>query len=395
VHSNTNFAPARTYDNDSNMAPRSKSKAKNSRKPTSGNPMTRRGLISAAAGGASLLANQAAAQTSGTSRLRLSLACWNYDRTRPLTDGRVPVDGIDLTYLTLPVEETFFRMLRHHEFDAAELSLSSYVLSLSSPNPPFIAIPVFPSRFFRHSCIYVSAKSGIREPKDLIGKRVGTPEYQMTAGVWIRGILSDEYQVPAQSMSYFTGGEEEPRRDEKIALSLPPEFKVQPIPLDKTLSQMLESGELDAFQTARAPSSFNNGSGKVRRLFENYPAVERDYYLKTKIFPIMHTVVIRRDVYAKYPWVVQSLYKAFVLAQREVYRELHETAALHYMLPWLLPHVDETEKLMGRDFWPYGLDSNMNTLTTFLRYSHEQGLSKRQLTPRDLFAPESLESFKI
>jgi 4,5-dihydroxyphthalate decarboxylase len=377
------------------MAPRSKNKARNGRKPTNANRMTRRGLISAAAGGASLLANKAAAQTSGSSKLRLSLACWNYDRTRPLMDGRVPVDGVDLTYLTLPVEETFFRMLRHHEFDAAELSLSSYVLSLSSPNPPFIAIPVFPSRFFRHSCIYVSAKSGIREPKDLIGQRVGTPEYQMTAGVWIRGILSDEYQVPAQSMSYFTGGEEEPGRDEKIALSLPPEFKVQPIPADRTLSRMLESGELDAFQTARAPSSFTDGSGKVRRLFENYPVVERDYYLKTKIFPIMHTVVIRRDVYAKYPWVVQSLYKAFVLAQREVYRELHETAALHYMLPWLLPHLEETEKLMGRDFWPYGLDANMNTLTTFLRYSREQGLSKRQLTPRDLFAPESLESFKI
>jgi 4,5-dihydroxyphthalate decarboxylase len=375
------------------MAARSKSKAKNGRKPTSSSRMTRRLLISA--GGASLLANQGAAQTSGSSKRRLSLACWNYDRTRPLMDGRVPVDGVDLTYLTLPVEETFFRMLRHHEFDVAELSLSSYVLSLSSPNPPFIAIPVFPSRFFRHSCIYVSAQSGIREPKDLVGKRIGTPEYQMTAGVWIRGILSDEYQVPAQSASYFTGGEEEPGRDEKIALSLPPEFKVQPIPADKTLSQMLESGELDAFQTARAPSSFTNGSGKVRRLFENYPAVERDYYLKTKIFPIMHTVVIRRDVYAKYPWVVQSLYKAFVLAQREVYRELHETAALHYMLPWLLPHVEETEKLMGRNFWPYGLEANMNTLTTFLRYSREQGLSKRQLTPRDLFAPESLESFKI
>lgn len=355
--------------------------------------MTRRLLISA--GGASLLANPAAGQTSGSSKIRLSLACWNYDRTRPLMDGRVPVDGIDLTYLTLPVEETFFRMLRHHEFDVAELSLSSYVLSLSSPDPPFIAIPVFPSRFFRHSCIYVSPQSGIREPKDLIGKRVGTPEYQMTAGVWIRGILSDEYQVPAQSMSYFTGGEEEPGRDEKIALSLPPEFKVQAIPAGRTLSKMLENGELDAFQTARAPSSFTSGSGKVRRLFENYPAVERDYYVKTKIFPIMHTIVIRRDVYAKHPWVVQSLYKAFVLAQREVYRELHETAALHYMLPWLLPHVEETEKLMGRDFWPYGLEPNMNTLTTFLRYSREQGLSKRQLAPRDLFAPEALESFKI
>ena len=357
--------------------------------------MTRRGLITAAAGGASLLAAPAMAQTSGSPKLRLSLACWNYDRTRALMDGRVQVDGVDLTYLTLPVEETFFRMLRHHEFDASEMSLSSYVLSLSSPSPPFIAIPVFPSRFFRHSCIYVTSKSGIREPKELIGKRIGTPEYQMTAGVWIRGILSDEYNVPAQSAFYFTGGEEEPGRDEKIALSLPPEFKVQPISANKTLSRMLENGELDAFQTARAPSVFTSGSGKVRRLFENYPEVEREYYHQTKIFPIMHTVVIRRDVYAKYPWVAQSLYKAFVLAQREVYRELHETAALHYMLPWLLPHVAETEKLMGADFWPYGLERNLQTLTTFLRYSREQGLSKRDLAPRDLFAPESLESFKV
>ena len=375
---------------------RSKSKPRNGRKQNSAHPLTRRGLISAAAGGASLFANQSMrAQAPGSSRLRLSLACWNYDRTRPLMDGRVQVDGVDLTYLTLPVEETFFRMLRYHEFDVAELSLSSYVLSLSSPDPPFIAIPVFPSRFFRHSCIYVNSNSGIREPKDLIGKRIGTPEYQMTAGVWIRGILSDEYKVPVQSATYFTGGEEEPGRDEKIALSLPPGFKVEPIPPGKTLSKMLESGELDAFQTARAPSSFTNSGGKVRRLFENYPAVEREYYLKTRIFPIMHTIVIRREVAARYPWVIQSLYKAFVLAQREVYRELHETAALHYMLPWLLPHVEETEKLMGADFWPYGLEPNMNTLTTFLRYSREQGLSKRDLAPRDLFAPESLESFKV
>lgn len=146
------------------------------------------------------------------SKLRLSLACWNYDRTRALLEGRIPVDGIELTYLNLPVEETFFRMLRHHEFDVAEMSLSSYVMSRFADAPPFIAIPVFPSRFFRHSCIYVNRNSGIREPKDLIGKRVGTPEFQMTAGVWIRGILSDEYQVPVTSVTFFTGGEEQPGR---------------------------------------------------------------------------------------------------------------------------------------------------------------------------------------
>ena len=328
-------------------------------------------------------------------KLRLSLACWNYDRTRGLLEGRIPVDGIDLTYLNLPVEETFFRMLRHHEFDAAEMSLSSYVLSLFADEPPFIAIPVFPSRFFRHSCIYINRNSGIREPKDLIGKRVGTPEYQMTAGVWIRGILSDEYGVPVTSTNYFNGGEEEPGRPEKLKLSLPPEIHLESIPADKTLSGMLDSGEIDALYTARMPSTFLRGSGTVKRLFEDYPSVEREYYHRTKIFPIMHTVVIRRDVYEKHPWVAQSLYKAFVYAQGEVYQELYQTAALKFMLPWLIRHVEDTCNLMGQDFWPYGFEPNVLPLTTFLRYSHEQGLAKRLLKPRELFAAESLESFKI
>jgi 4,5-dihydroxyphthalate decarboxylase len=302
---------------------------------------------------------------------------------------------VELTYLNLPVEETFFRMLRHREFDVAELSLSSYTLSLFRDDSPFIAIPVFPSRFFRHSCIYVHAGSGIREPKDLIGKRIGNPEYQMTAPVWIRGILSDEYGVPVTSVAYLSGGEEQPGRTEKIPLSLPPEIRLESIPSDKTLSQMLEAGEIDALYTARAPSTFYNGSGKVRRLFEDYQTVEREYYRKTKIFPPMHIIAIRRDVYERNRWVAQSLLKAFVAAQKEVYAELRETGALMHMLPWLTSHVEETEKLMGRDFWPYGYEPNVHALSTFLRYHHEQGLSKRLLTPKEIFAPESLEAFKI
>jgi 4,5-dihydroxyphthalate decarboxylase len=328
-------------------------------------------------------------------KLRLSMACWGYDRTRALLEERIAVDGIELTPMNLPVEETFFRMLRHREFEIAELSLSSYTVSLSRENPPFIAIPVFLSRFFRHSCIYVHADSGIREPKDLAGKRIGNPEYQMTAPVWIRGIMSDEYGVPVTSPIYLSGGEEEPGRPEKIALSLPPEFRLQAIPSDKTLSRMIEAGEIDALYTARAPSTFGNGSGKVRRLFDNYMEVERDYFRKTKIFPPMHIVAIRRDVYEKNPWVAQSLLKAFTIAQKDAYAELRETAALKFMLPWLPRHVEETEELMGRDYWPYGYEANIHSLATFLRYHHEQGLSKRQLTPKELFAPESLESFKI
>jgi 4,5-dihydroxyphthalate decarboxylase len=217
----------------------------------------------------------------------------------------------------------------------------------------------------------------------------------MTAGVWIRGILNDEYGVPISSVQYFNGGEEEPGRHEKLKLSLPPDIRLDSIPETKTLSAMLDKGEIDALYTARMPSTFTNGSGTVKRLFEDYPSVERDYYLRTKIFPIMHTVVIQRKVYEKYPWVARSLYKAFALAQREVYQDLYQTAALKYMLPWLIRHVEDTRALMGQDFWPYGFESNVLPLETFLRYSHEQGLAKRRLKPADLFAAESLESFKI
>src|ERR1700730_14067428 len=328
-------------------------------------------------------------------KLRLTMACWNYDRTRALLEERVPIDGVELNYLTLPGEETFFRMLRHREFEAAELSLSSYTVSLFRENPPFIAIPVFPSRFFRHSCIYVHAKSGIREAKDLIGKRVGNPEYQMTAPVWIRGILSDHYGIPVDAVTYVTGGQEEPGRSEKIKLDLPGNIRVERIGSEQTLSRMLADGEIDALYTARTPSCFSRGDSSVRRLFEDYVDVEKKYYRTTGLFPIMHTVVMRRDVYEENRWMAQSLFKAFSQAQQIAYADLRETAALKAMLPWLNAHVDETREQMGDDFWPYGLENNHNNLTTFLRYSYEQGLSKRQLYPEDLFAPETLESFRI
>jgi len=327
------------------------------------------------------------------SKLNLTLACWNYDRTRALQDGSVTPDGIDLNYLDLPVEETFFRMVRHREFDVAEMSLSSYTVSLFKDPKPFVAIPIFPSRFFRHSCIYLSAKSGIKNPKDLIGRKIGVPEYQMTAPVWIRGILSDHYGVPVDSVTYWTGGEEEPGRPEKQKLNLPPNIKVNSIPEDRTLAQMLREGEIDAFYTARKPSSFD---GKhVTRLFENFVDVEKAYYQQTGMFPIMHTVAIKREVYEANRWIAQSLFKAFVEAQKKTYEDLKETAALKGMLPWFNAHVEEAFDLMGPDFWAYGFEPNYKTLETFLRYHHEQGLSPRLLKPEELFAPEAMEAFKI
>jgi 4,5-dihydroxyphthalate decarboxylase len=310
-------------------------------------------------------------------------------------DGRIKVDGIDLNYLNLPVEETFFRMARFKEFDIAEMSLSSYCVTLAKPERPFIAIPIFPSRFFRHSCIYVNAKSGIKEPKDLIGKKIASPEYQMTAPVWIRGILQDHYGVPIDAQPYLFGGEEEPGRIEKMSLKLPPNIKVSPIEPHQTLTQMLYDGEIDALYTARMPSSFLKGDGVVKRLFDNYQEVERQYYKDTSIFPIMHTVVIRREVYEANRWIAQSLTKAFIQAQQMTYEALNETAALKTMLPHLTAHVEEVKREFGDDWWPYGLEKNVKTLETFTRYHHEQGLSPKRLQVEELFAPEALEAFKI
>jgi 4,5-dihydroxyphthalate decarboxylase len=328
-------------------------------------------------------------------KLRLTLACWHYDRTRALVDGRVQAEGIDLNCLTLPVEETFFRMLRHQEFDVAEMSLSSYVLSLFQPDQPFIAIPAFPSRCFRHSCIYVHAGSGIEAPRDLVGKRAGCPEYQLTACVWIRGVLADEYAVPVDSVVYAIGGQEEPGRPEKLALDLPPAIRIERIAAEQTLASMLARGEIAALYSPRTPSSFRSGDGPVKRLFEDFARVERDYFSRTGIFPIMHTVVVRRELYERDRWIAQSLYKAFCAAQRRAYDDLSQTAALAAMLPWLPAHVEDTRREMGDDFWPYGLERNRRALCTFLRYSHEQGLAKELLQPEQLFAPETLESFKV
>jgi 4,5-dihydroxyphthalate decarboxylase len=330
-------------------------------------------------------------------RLPVVLACWDYDRTRALLNGSVQPEGIDLTYLPIGMPEPAFRMLHHREFHAAEMSLSWYARTLFRVPRPFVAIPVFPSRMFRHSSIYINVGSGIREPRDLIGKRVGCPEYQMTAAVWIKGILADQYGVPVGGVHYFTGGLKEAGRRE-TPLELPPHLgiNVQWIGNEKTLSDMLEGGEIDALYTAEAPPCFVHGSQRVVRLFADYAEAEKTYFRATGIFPIMHTIVLRQDVYQQHPWIAQSLTKAFQAAQRRTYADLAETVALKVMLPWLMAHLEETRATFGADdFWAYGLEPNRATLATFLRYSHEQGLSPRRLDAAELFAPETLEVSKI
>lgn len=323
----------------------------------------------------------------------LTFACGDYDRTRALEDGSIRPDGIDLTYLRLPVEETFFRMLRHGEFDVAEMSLSTYVATLDADPRPFVALPVFTSRMFRHGSVYVNADCGIRTPADLRGKRIGSPEFQLTAGVWIRGILAEHHGVPLDSVTYYTGGQETPGRIEKGVVDT--NLDVRPIPAGATLSQMLADGELDALQTPRVPSPFSAGDCRVRRLFDDVVTVERDYYAATGIFPIMHVVVLRSDVYERHRWMAQSLYKACVAARDAAYRRVYDSSALRFMEPWLIQHIEQSRELLGDDFWSYGLSSNEKVLDVFLRYHHEQGLSKQRYEPADLFAPETAEAFVI
>ena len=326
------------------------------------------------------------------SKLRLTLACEAYDRTVGLRTGEVAPDGIELTYLALPVEETFYRMIRYREFDVAELSLSSYLLSLDSAERPFVAIPVYPSRSFRHNGIYVNTSAGIGSPAQLAGRTVGVAEYQLTAAVWIRGILAEFHQVPVTSVRYRTGGLHMPGRTEKIALHLPAGIDVAPVPDGRTLDEMLVSGDIDALYTPRTPRSFASGRPEVARLFTDAPAAEAEYFRRTRIFPIMHVIVIRREVYERDRWIAASLFRAFETARRLAMRGIDETASLRYMLPWLAHEVARTRQIMGEDYWRYGVDPDDPSLDTLLRYSHEQGLASRRWPADELFAPEACDA---
>jgi 4,5-dihydroxyphthalate decarboxylase len=325
----------------------------------------------------------------------LTLACGPYDRTLALALGDVRPAGIDLTYLRPRPhpEAIFWRMSRHHEFDAAEMSLSSYLLRRSRGDESLWAIPVFPSKFFRHGSVFVNAASGIERPEDLKGKRMGVPEYQMTAAVWIRGFLEDDYGVHPSDMRWLQGGVEQPGRVEKIDIEIAG-VEITPISAEQTLSSMLAAGELDALMAAGPPSSF--GGQRVRRLFPDFRAVELEYFQRTGIFPIMHTVVIRHDVLEQYPWVARSLYDAFCEAKALAMAELDSSArALVTSLPWQMAEAETTRALMGDDYWSYGLEPNRKTLEALARYSYRQGLAARLVPLGELFVPSTLDEYRL
>jgi len=326
--------------------------------------------------------------------LELSLAIGEYDHVRDLLDGTVRVAGVDLTVLRLPVEEIFYRSTFHREFDVAEMSFAKVVSLASQDDDGFVPLPVFVSRAFRHSSIFVRADSTLTDPRELAGCRVGVPEWAQTAAVYSRGMLVHEYGVDLASIRWVQAGVNDPGRREKVALRLPAGIDLTPV-ADRSLSRMLVDGELDAMLSARPPGPFLDGSGRIRRMLADSEAVERAYAAKTGIFPIMHVVVVKREVFERSPWVAMNLVSAFEAAKaRSIARMLDRTASF-YPLPWIEERMREMQRLFGADSWPYGIDANRATLDAFLRYAFEQGVCHRLLAADELFPPEVRSRYKV
>jgi 4,5-dihydroxyphthalate decarboxylase len=321
--------------------------------------------------------------------LRLNFACGPYDRTQALRDGTIKPEGIELNYLAMQPAEIFWRMLQFKEFDASELSLSNYTTLVSEGNPPFIAVPAFPSRVFRHGYFFINTAMGITSGADLKGKRGGVPEYSMTAAVYMRGLMQHEFGVKPSDVEWVQG------RADRLGRKLPADIRLTQAPAGTELGDLLERGEIDFLITANNPLSFRRGAKNVRRLFPNYAEMEKDYYRRTQIYPIMHTVVIRRDIYERDPWVAGNLYKALCDAKEHCYRLLQEAGAPKASFAWLQPMIEEEQAIIGRDWYPYGIAPNKSSIEALLQYTHEQGLSARRLTIEELFAPGTLRDIPL
>jgi 4,5-dihydroxyphthalate decarboxylase len=325
----------------------------------------------------------------------ITIACGLYDRTRPIMEGRVPVDGCEVTFLPLDPEELFFRAFRYHEFDVAEISFNSYLMTTSRGHCPYVAIPAFVSRKFRHSAIFIRTDRGIRKPEDLKGKLVGLPEYQQTANVWMRGIFKDEYGIDPSDIRWRTGGQEEPGRDERTPLQLKSGIELAPIGPDQTLNKMLVEGSLDAVFSARELSCYVKGEPNIGLLFPNYREVEAAYFRRTRMFPIMHVVGIKKDLVAKYPWLPGTVYKAFCQAKKMAIDTMKEMSATRVTLPWPEVDIQDAVQLMGNDYWRYGVAECAHEIKTLARYSFDQGLAARELTLEEIFHPSVFETSKV
>jgi 4,5-dihydroxyphthalate decarboxylase len=328
-------------------------------------------------------------------KLTLSIAVGDYDRVRPLVDGAVQIDGVDPVFMLLEPEEIFFRAFRHADFDICELSMSSFAVKTANGDCPYVGVPVFPSRAFRHNSIYIRTDRGIAAPQDLKGRRIGVPEYQVTANVWTRAVLEDEHGVKPSDVTWVRGGYDQPGRIEKIAVTLPPDMRVQDAPAGATISGMLAAGEIDAVIGPRAPSCFLNGHPHVGWLYPDPAAAAAEWFRKTRIFPIMHILGIRRTLAEQHPWLPIAAMKAFEQSKARALAKLGDVAASKVTLPFIDEQLHAARRLMGDDFWSYGLAANRHVLEAFLRRHHTEGLSSRQLSPEDLFHPSTHEMHRV
>ena len=326
-------------------------------------------------------------------KLSLSIAVGDYDRTRPLIDGAVQIDGVDPVFMMLSPEEIFFRAFRAAEFDVCELSLSSSTVKTAGADFPYVGVPAFVSRAFRHTSIYVRTDR-IKKPEDLRGRKVGVPEYQLTANVWARAILEDDHGVKPSDIHWIRAGIEEPGRPEKITLKLPPDVRLENGPEGSTISQLLADGAIDGFIAPRPPTM----AGKhphIGWLFPDPTAAAKDYFRRTGIFPIMHMTGVRRELAERHPWLPAAVFKAFEQAKAMAMAKLSDTSATKVTLPFVEEQVKSARDLMGEDYWSYGLEPNRKTLDTFLSHHHRQGLSPRLVKAEELFHPSTHESFKL
>lgn len=327
-------------------------------------------------------------------KLQLSVAMGDYDRTRALVDGRVQIDGVDPVYMLLSPEEMFFRAMRSRDFDITELSFSSYLVKHSRGECPYIAVPVFLSRAFRHTSLYVR-KDRIRRPEDLKGRRIGLPEYQLTANVWARALLQDDHGVRPSDVTWVRGGIDTPGRPEKIKLELPPDVKVEAAPEGATISQLLDQGEIDGFMAPRPPSPAALANPNVGWLFDDPTAAAKDYYKRTGVFPIMHVAAIRKELAQAHPWLPGAVVKAFTQAKAAALELLADTSATKVTLPFVEEQLKAARETMGEDYWSYGVAPARKTLEAFVRHHHAQGLSPRQVPVEELFHPSTYETYSI
>jgi 4,5-dihydroxyphthalate decarboxylase len=328
------------------------------------------------------------------SKLPITIATSEYDHITDLMTGRVPVEGIDINYLNFEIEEIFYRFVLNREWEVSEMSLAKFVAQVSGDRPDILGLPVFPSRVFRLSNIYIRKDSGIKELKDLRGKKMGTPEWAQTASVYTRGVLVDDVGIKLNEIDWYQAGVNQPGRIEKVKLNLPAGVKVTPRP-DKSLGQLLIDGDVDAIMSAHPPKEYEAGHPDLTRLFVDYENAEAAYYKRTKIFPIMHVIAIRKDVLDKNPWVAVNLFNAFEKAKdRSVARALEMTAS-RFPIPWGADYAEKRKEMFGKDFFPYGIEDNRTTLEAFLKWTFEQGIAQRHMKVEELFPATIRGKFKI